>query len=460
MSDFDAFLAAKLSHEPPRGIDHVPVLPSALFPFQRDAVTWALRTGRAALFEDCGLGKTLQQLSWAHAVRESTGSRVLILAPLGVALQTVREGARFGLPVAYHRNGDDASNSGVVITNYEMAEHFRAEEFDAVVLDESSILKSYMGATKRELVESWQRTRFRLACTATPAPNDVMELGNHSEFLGILPSSEMLARWFVADQSGMGKYRIRGHAVDAYWDWVSSWARCIGKPSDIGPYSDDGYIMPELRVHTHQVDVDLTVGRAAGHLFRAPDMSATSLHREKRISVDARAAKVAELVTSEPGEQHLVWCETDYEADALKAVLPDATEVRGSHKFEAKERAALGFADGTVRVLIAKPKMFGYGMNWQNCARVHYVGASYSYEMFYQSVRRCWRFGQRRPVDAHVVMATTEVDVWARMQEKARQHETMKGHMFEAMRRARERVEARYRAYDPRVSGKLPAWLK
>lgn len=457
--DYEAFVESKLALALPRGIVAPPALSAQLFPFQRDCVRWSLESGRSALFEDCGLGKTAQQLEWGHRVSEHTdGGRVLILAPLAVAGQTVREGQKFGIPVTYAKTRDSQAPTGITITNYERLDAFDPEDFSGVVLDESSILKSFMGATKRALLSAFSRTPYRLACTATPAPNDHMELGNHAEFLGVLTSHEMLARWFLNDTSTMGTYRLKGHAVEPFWDWVSSWARCLGSPADLG-YSDEGYVLPELIQNVHTLPVDVTIGRSNGQLFRAGNLSATNVHREKRLTLDARARRVADVVTAEPDESWVIWCDTDYEDEALRAVLPGATSVRGSDSLESKERALLGFADGTVRVLITKPRIAGFGMNWQHCARVAYAGPSFSYEAYYQTVRRTWRFGQQRPVHVHVVMGATETDVWSAMQRKAADHEAMKVEMFAAMRRAREARDDRAKGYSPTLMARLPAWI-
>lgn len=455
--DYASFVRTKLRTDVPSGIADPPKLNALLFEFQRDVVRWALQRGRAAIFADCGLGKTAMQLEWAHRVCEHTGGRVLILAPLAVAPQTCREGAKFGIAVRYAHDQSEAGD-GITIANYERLDRFDLETFAGVVLDESSILKAFAGKTKRALVERCQRIPYRLACTATPAPNDHMELGNHSEFLGLLQGNEMLGRWFINDTSQFGSYRLKGHAVVPFWDWVSSWAMMVGKPSDLG-HSDAGYVMPELHVHPHVIDVDVTADRGDA-LFRIPGMSATKVHEEKRRTVADRARRVAELVAAEPSEPWIVWCDTDYEADALTAAIPDAVEVRGSHKVETKERAALDFVDGKIRVLVSKPKIFGWGMNWQHCARVAFVGSTYSYESFYQAVRRSWRFGQGRDVHAHVMVATTEMDVWHAMLAKQRDHVEMQSQMFAAARRARVARDVRNDEYRPRLAARLPAWLK
>ncbi len=459
---YEDFLASKAVVAPATPVPHRE-LARHLFPFQRACVEWALERGRAALFEECGLGKTAQQLEWAYHVSEADPDQrpVLILAPLAVAQQTVREGARWGVETRYARTAAEATGDvPVVVTNYERLAAFELERFSGVVLDESSILKSFMGATKRALVERCAVVPRRLACTATPAPNDHLELGNHAEFLGVMSSHEMIARWFINDTSSFGTYRLKGHAVEAFWDWVASWARCLAVPSDIG-FDDAGYTLPALDTVTHVVDVDVLAERGDG-LFRSPSLSATSVHAEKRRTVHARARRIAELVAAERDEQWVVWCETDYEADALVQAITalDAAplEVRGSHSLERKEAAAEAFAAGSARVLVSKPSIFGWGLNWQHVARVAFVGAGFSYESFYQAVRRSWRFGQTRPVHVHVALAATERAVWDAMREKRLAHETMRGSMSAAMRRAQS-ASAPTARYAPTVPMRIPTWL-
>ena len=450
-------IAAKERFAPAVGFDaHVDE--PWLFPFQRHAVQWALAGGRRALFEDTGLGKSRQQLAWADRVNRHTGGRVLILAPLAVGPQTVREAGAVGLDgVVFARNPADAGAARIVVTNYDNVERFEGEDLAGVVLDESSILKSFTGRTKVYLCDRFNVVPFRLAATATPAPNDHLELGNHAEFLGILSSHQMIARWFINDPAQMGTYRLKGHAVQSFWDWVGSWAVCAGKPSDLGDFDDTAYALPPLRLHRHVVNVDLTEGRKEGALFRLGDLSATGVHGEKRLTVGARAACVAELVAAEPDEAWLVWCETDYEASALMAALPGAVEVSGGMPPDTKADRLLGFAD-RGGILVTKPKIAGFGMNWQHCARMVVSGGTYSFEAFYQAVRRCWRFGQHRPVDVHVVMAYTEQAMWDVVSGKAADHDTMKREMFAASRRAQARHSA-MRDYHPTHAGRLPRWL-
>lgn len=450
---YEQFLASKAQRIEPTGLTMTPQFSPRLFGFQREAIEWALRLGRAALFFECGLGKTAMQVSWARAVAEATASPVLILAPLAVTHQTVREGLKFGVAVTACADASDVV-AGVNITNYERVKKFDPRAFGGIVLDESSILKSYTGPTKRALCDAFAATAFKLCCTATPAPNDHMELGNHAEFLGIMTSHEMLARWFLNDFEA-GIYRLKGHAIVPFWDWVTSWARCAGKPSDVG-HSDDGFVLPELHTHEHIIEVDQLEDRGET-LFRMPDLSATSVHKEKRRTAAARARAVAEVVRSEKEEQWLLWTDTDYEADALAEALPEAVDVRGSDRN--KERALLDFADGAIRVLVTKPKLAGLGMNFQQCARLAFVGPSFSYEQFYQAVRRVWRYGQARPVHTHVFMAETEAQVWSIVRRKAEAHETMKREMFAAARRAVAR-ESKTVAYAPKHVAPKPQWLR
>jgi len=650
LNGYDSFIKAKSKSLPLCGLAKVPKLSGHLFPFQKEIVAWALRRGRAAIFADTGLGKTRMQLEWARHVVKHTGGKVLVLAPL--AQQTVREGAAIGVDVKYAKDASEVGE-GITITNYDRLAKFDCSVFAGVVLDECGILKSYMGATKRLIVESFARTPFRLACSATPAPNDHLELGNQAEFLGVLTSHEMIARWFINDTSTMGTYRLRGHAVVPFWDWLSSWARCVSKPSDLGLYSDEGYVLPPLVLSREIVDVDVSIDRG-DNLFRSADMSATSVHKEKRLTAAARAARIAELVLAEPDEQWIVWCDTDYEADALTEAIPEAVEVRGSQKLEEKEAwlewfqgykcmcndksfrakhtewqarktrstsenttqpiepsgllnlpsmpantptsarhtlqpttpptspstnerqssrpsttilgeqctpptqsdasklaptrrrgrtptqqsvstsessvtesvatitsafsrsraegalfagasnpvtsvagdststtamsrtnsedssastatTASGSSETTLlasserpcicghrsgqRVLISKPSIFGYGLNLQSVARVAFVGASFSYEAFYQAIRRCWRFGQTREVKVYVAMSHTETAIWSVLTRKADAHDEMKIEMLAATRRAASKEDNKAVDYEANCVVRLPVWL-
>lgn len=454
--DYPSFLAAKSDRGRFAG-DGFAAEPSAhLFAFQRATVEWAAHLGRAAIFADTGLGKTAMQLDWARLVAEETRRPVLLLAPLAVGAQTVREAAKFGVDGVVQARDQSGATGRIVVTNYERLHLFDPLAFGGVVLDESSILKNYTGKTKRMLVEAFAGTRFRLACTATPAPNDYLELGNHAEFLGIMSSHKMIARWFISDQSEAGSYRLKGHAVGPYWDWVTSWARCIGVPSDMGDYSDDGYVLPELNERVELVAVDSTQN-TDGLLFRAAELSATGLHKEGRAVATDRAAAVARIVESGKGPC-IVWVGTNYDADAVLALIPDAIDVRGSHTPDEKAAKLQDFSEHGG-VIVTKPEIAGMGLNWQHCRRMVFDGLSYSYEQYYQAVRRCWRFGQTRSVDVAVVLARTEAPILSVIERKSDEHDVMKVSMFAASRRAAARVAAADR-YQPTHTAALPAWLR
>lgn len=448
--EYQEFIESK-SHKPTdSGVDVAELNPE-LFPWQSAIVQWALRKGRAAIFADCGMGKTFMQLEWASQVPGD----VILLTPLAVGRQTEAEAARFGIDARVSHDGKRSAK--VTIINYEKLHLVDSAQFAGVVLDESSILKSFMGQTKQRLVTMFANTPYRLACTATPAPNDHLELGNHSEFLGVLSSHEMIARWFLPDTSTFGTYRLKGHAIEPYWQWVSSWAVCVGKPSDMG-YSNEGFDLPALNVEKHMVNVDIVDGRG-DMLFRIPDLSATSVHREKRKTAADRAARLAVLVGTEPDEPWIIWCDTDYEADELTAAIPCAVEVRGSDSNGQKEESLTGFSSGAIRVLVTKPSIAGFGLNWQHCARVGFAGPTYSYEQWYQATRRTWRFGQKRDVNVHVAMAYTEVEVWSTLMRKASEHEKMKESMFDAMRKAQMNNDTGAKRYNPGKRAALPSWL-
>lgn len=437
-------------------------LPDAIRQHQRNAVEFALEKGSAALFLDTGLGKSLCAFSYAAEVTRHTGKPVLMLAPLGVTAQHLKEANRFGFDDVQIARDMDGIGPGLNLCNYERLHLLDPGAFGGLVLDESSIIKNFTGTTTRRLMEFGSHIPFRLACTATPAPNDHMELGQHCQFLGVMRSNEMLSRWFLADQSEMGRYRLKRHAVNSFWNWVSSWARCAERPSDLGG-DDTGYNLPSLNLHRHIVKTDIVsdAGDDEGQalLFRMPSASATSIHREKRKTANDRAAKIAELVKAEPGEAWIIWVDTDYDADAVKALLPEATEVHGRMTPEQKEAGLADFSEGRARVLITKGSIAGFGLNWQHCARVAFVGLSYSYEAFYQSVRRCWRYGQTRQVDVHVACAETEEAIWQAIVRKRDDHDAMKVHMRAAMARAQEEVRSTKHDYQPQKPASLPAWF-
>ena len=402
----------------------------SLFDFQQDIVGWAVKKGRAAIFADTGLGKTAMQIEWARQVANHTNGSVLIVAPLCVANQTVREGVKFGASINYCRS-QDAVKSGINITNYEMLKHFDVSTFAGVVLDESSILKSYMGKTKRMIIDACESVQYRLACTATPSPNDYLELGNHAEFLGVMPSNEMIMRFFINDTMEAGAYMLRPHAADKFWQWCASWSVCLSNPSDMG-YDGDKYILPTLNQSFVEVSTESLEPGADDDMFRTVIINATSIHKEGRLTAELRAVEVAKLV-NESEEPWLVWCNTNYEADALKGLIPNAVDLRGSDTVEKKESSLEGFIDGSIRVLITKPSIAGMGLNLQHCRNMAFVGLSYSYEDYYQAIRRCYRFGQKREVNCYVMAADSERSILKIIQEKEKAHHTMKSEMTKAI---------------------------
>ncbi len=440
-STYDLFLASKQRVDPPTGLDHEVELGAHLFDFQRDIARWALRRGRAAIFADCGLGKTVMQLEWAKHVPGST----LIAAPLAVAEQTVAEGERFGIPVHYCRSQDTAK-PGICITNYEMLEAFDLDRWSGLVLDESSIIKNRDGHYRSALIALSRNIPFRLACTATPAPNDHMELGNHAEFLGVMTMAEMLATFFVHDGGETQSWRLKGHAVSEFWRWVASWAVMLRKPSDLG-YDDRDFELPPIRYHQVKVPIEEAT---PGFLFAVEAQTLQERIGARRASVPQRVAALAEIVNTS-SEPWIIWCNLNAEAEACIAAIPDAREVRGSDPIERKSAEMMRFSAGDTRVLVTKPSIAGFGMNWQHCRNVAFLGLSDSWEQYYQAVRRCWRFGQKREVDVWVVTAETEGAVVQNIQRKEcdaeRMAEGMVAHMHDLNEASIRGAERRSDAY-------------
>lgn len=425
--EYNDFLNNKLTHIKPVGFEPESIH-SLLFPFQKDIVKWALKRGRGAIFADCGMGKTIMQLEWARQVCKHTGGKVLMLAPLAVASQTVEEATKIDLDIIYARSQDQISTP-ITITNYEMLDKFDVSKFDGVVLDESSILKSYDGKLRTYIIEAFAKTNFRLACTATPAPNDFMELGNHAEFLGAMGRAEMLSTFFVHDGGETSKWRLKGHAKSEFWKWVCQWAVMIKKPSDLG-YSDDDFVLPDLK---HESVVVKTGKTLDGELFAKPSMTLQERRLARKQSLEQRIEAAADIVNSSD-EPFLVWCDLNIESQELAKRINDAVEVTGSHDNDLKSNRMLGFSHGHFRVLVTKPSIAGFGMNWQHCNNVMFVGLSDSYEKYYQAVRRCWRFGQKKPVNVYVVSSDLEGPVVANIERKERDAETMSNAMLEFMR--------------------------
>jgi hypothetical protein len=460
MNDYEVFIESKRKSLQPCGFKPVSSLNKHLFDWQSVVVEWALKRGRAALFEECGLGKTLQQLSWAEQVVKKTGKPVVLHCPVGVRQQTKSEAEKFGIDVDVviaNEQGDVIN--GVNLVNYEKLHHFDPTTFAGVVLDESSILKNAFGKIKRQLVEGYSKAPYRLACTATPSPNDHIELGTHAEFLGICEREDMLSKFFVHDGSDTSKWRLRGHAKKHFWEWVASWSVCISKPSDIGG-DDTGYELPELYVRRHTVEVNES-NEVEGYLFNTSGISATTVHEEKRLTCEARCNRVAEIV-NELDEPVIIWCDTNYEADALLDRLSNCSEIRGCHKESYKESLLNDFSSGNIQKLITKPSVAGFGMNWQHCNRQVFAGLSYSFESYYQAVRRCWRFGQTSDVYVDIVLANTESSLHSAVASKEADHRLMRSEMAEAMRSVSRRnigIDKGKARYKPAINASIPSFL-
>lgn len=427
----------------------------ALFDWQRRVVQWALKRGRAALFEDCGLGKTAQQLEWARHVARHTGRSVLILAPLAVSDQTIREGAKFGIDVTRCNTSSDVNPSGVNVTNYERLEKFDPSPFAGIVLDESSILKAYDGKTRRIITDFAKTIEYRLCCTATPAPNDMVELCNHAEFLDIMSGKEILALFFRQDGNTTHKWRLKGHARHAYWMWMAEWSIAMRKPSDIG-YSDEGYRLPPLNMHQQTV-----VNKVHdGYLFAMEAKTLAERRESRKNSIAERVNRVATLA-KQSNEQWLIWCDLNAEGDAITAAIPGAVQVKGADSPEFKEKTLDAFARGDLRVLVSKPSIAGFGMNFQSCHNMAFVGLSDSYEMLYQAVRRCWRFGQTRSVECHIICADSDGAVIENIKRKDAQATEMFDEVCKAMNGLGEIAQSRRNEmfYNPLKPITIPSWL-
>lgn len=455
MDDYAAFLDRKTHSGADSGFDPV-WMPDFLFGFQRAMTEWAIRKGRAAVFADCGLGKTAMGLTWAANVARKTSRPVLYLTPLAVASQTVREAQKFGIDAAQAREG--FRPGPVLVTNYERLHHFRPDDFAGVVCDESSILKSFAGQRRGEITAFMRKVPYRLLQTATAAPNDYIELGTSSEALGYMGHMDMLNRFFKNDlnNSAQGrmrgdviKWRLKGHAEGPFWRWVCSWARAIRRPSDLG-FDDAGFQLPPLNEVEHLVEANTL---ADGMLFALPAQGLAEQREERRRTVNERCERVAELV-NKTGQPALVWCHLNEEGDTLAKLIPDAVQVAGSDSDDRKEERLEAFAEGRARVLITKPKIGAWGLNFQHCNHVTFF-PSHSFEQYYQSVRRCWRFGQMRAVKVDIVTTEGEKGVMRNLQRKADQADAMFSRLVAEMNNALA-IERANRMTQPI---QVPAWL-
>jgi len=414
---YESFIVQKLSTVPPTGLVDVPDLTRyQMFPHQTDLVRWAIKRGRAAIFADTGLGKSRMQIAWADCVRAAAGGYVLILAPLAVAQQTVREGADIGVLVRHVRDMAEVKEPGIYVTNYDRLHRFDCSRFGAVVLDESSCIKHHNTKTLRTLLDAFRSTAFKLCATATPAPNDWTELGTHAEFLGICTRAEMLAEFFTHDGGETSVWRLKGHARTIFWQWVVAWGALIRKPSDLN-HDDGAYSLPSLHMHEHSVEVDSPTN---GMLFALEAQTLSERRGARRASLTDRVAECAAICNSEPGEPWVVWCDLNAEGDALTAAIDGAVQIAGADDVDVKEKRLQDFAAGRIRVLVSKPSICGFGLNWQHSARMAFVGVTDSFEAYYQAVRRCWRFGQTRPVHVHIFASESEGSVVANLKRKER----------------------------------------
>jgi superfamily II DNA or RNA helicase len=426
------------------------VLNKNLYDFQKDIVKWALIKGRSAIFADCGLGKTLMQLEWAYQIIKYTNGQVLILAPLAVTEQTKREGIKFGIQVNICETQEDVK-SGINITNYEKLDRFNTCEFDGIVLDESSILKSFTGKVRTLIINKFKNTSYKLACTATPAPNDYMELGNHAEFLGVMTRSEMLSMYFVHDGGETSKWRLKGHAENLFWQWMSSWSVLITNPMDLG-YQMDGYDLPELKENEIIVDGDTAIEES---------LTLTQRRTARKESLEDRCRAAANLVNNSD-EQWLVWCNLNDESKLLHELINESVEVKGSDKSKHKTTSSVEFAEGNIKCLVSKPLIFGMGLNFQKCHNVIFVGLSDSYEQYYQAVRRCWRFGQSHEVNVYIVISSKEGCIKANINRKENDANRMQKSMIEFTKNIKKSdIKATCRLstpYNANIKMLLPKW--
>lgn len=429
-----------------------------LFDWQKVLVQWLLMRGRAALFADCGLGKTPMQLDWAYQIHKKEKEPILILAPLAVSEQTQREGDKFNVEVNICKSDLDIIN-GINITNYEKLHKFNPDKFIGIVADESSILKNFAGKIRNEIIDMFGKTKYRLACTATPSPNDYTELGNHSEFLGIMSRSEMLATFFINDTANTGVWRMKGHVRDnIFWKWLASWAVMITKPSDIG-FEDGNFILPEIKYHQHIIP---TKEKPKFGFF--PEIARTMDERRKvrRETVEIRCKEAANLINS-TDDRWVVWCNLNPESETLGKIINESKEVAGRHDEEIKSKRMIGFAQGNLRRIITKPKIAGLGMNWQICSNAAFVGLSDSWEQFYQACRRIWRFGQQNEVNIHIFIEEREGAVLKNIQRKDDQAKIMISamvcHMKEITKRELGHSKRTMVEYKPTEIMRLPKWI-
>jgi hypothetical protein len=458
---YDKFIKTKTADHQDAGFESIESqFPDAIFPHQSACVKYACKRGRAGLFLDTGLGKTITQLTWADQVARHTNGKVLVLAPLAVASQTEREGAKFGIKVKQVSNQSDidanSNEFSIFVTNYEKLDHFNADAFSGIVLDESSILKGMMGKMRQQITDFASVIPYRLSCTATPSPNDFMEIGTQSEFLGVMTQVEMLATYFIHDGGDTAKWRLKGHGRAKFFEWMATWAVFLTSPSDIG-YDGSSYVLPSLHMYQHTIETtptdSLFVEQAQGLLER---------NKARKDSVMDRCKKAAEIVNA-LDDNCVVWCHLNEESELLTKLINGAVEVKGSDSPEHKTKSVMDFCDGKIKCLVSKPKIAGFGINMQSSHHAVFVGLSDSWESYYQAVRRQWRFGQQNDVHVHIIAADTEGAVVDNIRRKDAQHKTMMKSMMQIMKQyiEREIFGARLNKtdYDSKVEMELPSWI-
>lgn len=454
---YSDFIVTKSQQHMDAGFDaNESLFPSDIFPHQSACVKYACKRGRAGLFLDTGLGKTITQLTWAHQVLNHTNQSVLVLAPLAVASQTEREGDKFGIKVKQVAHQDDINEVGIYVTNYEKLSHFDAEKFSGIVLDESSILKGMMGKVRQQITDFASVIPYRLSCTATPSPNDFMEIGTQSEFLGVMTQIEMLAMYFIHDGGDTAKWRLKGHGRAKFFEWMATWSVFLTSPSDIG-FDGSSYVLPKLIMNQHTIETD-----PEDSLFVEPAQGLLERNRARKESVYDRCKKAADIVNA-INEPVMVWCHLNDESALLKQLINDSVEVKGSDSPEHKTRSMLDFADGKIKCLISKPSIAGFGMNFQSSHHAVFVGLSDSWESYYQAIRRQWRFGQKHDVHVHVIAADTEGAVVDNIRRKDDQHKQMMASMMSIMKQYIERevfgARLNKTEYDPQIEMVIPSWL-
>jgi len=460
MKEYDEFLKEKLSFNQSSGFEvNIEDLNPNLFDWQALLTKWSLLKGKSALFEDTGLGKTLQQLSWSDAICKHTKGAVLGYAPLAVSHQTVREGKKFGIEV--HRcDGQKDVRKGINITNYERLDKFDPNSFDGIFLDESSRIKNDTAQFRNAVIESYIKTPYKLCCSATPSPNDYTELGNTAEFLGVMTMSEMKSMFFINDSGDTtASWRLKGHVLNnRFWEWLASWCVMIRKPSDIG-FSDDGYVLPKLNYIEHVIPYK---GKKKG-FFVQQAKGLSEVRESMRETLEERCKLAAKIVNSSD-DVWVVWCNLNPEGEMLTSLINKAVEVAGNTNDDLKVKHFLDFADNKIKCLVTKPKIAMYGMNWQNCNNIVVTGLSHSFEQFYQLVRRFWRFGQTKEVNVHIVIGQREGSVLQTVRRKEKQmqdmFQAMIKHMQKLMKQELEKTERKETEYNPQIEMKLPAFLE